>query len=151
MEADRKGTAYLIAQLLLIGVYLLTPGQRFFENSGYINGMAIGVFFFGMALMTLAALQQYRNLSPFPSPKKESKLTTSGAYRCIRHPIFTGLALSAIALATIKESPIHLALAFILTTLLHFKAKCEEKLLIEMFEDYPGYQSKTGRLLRHLF
>ncbi len=33
MEADRKGTAYVIAQLLLIGVYLLTPGQSFFENS----------------------------------------------------------------------------------------------------------------------
>lgn len=151
MEADRKGTAYVIAQLLLIGVYLLTPGHRFFENSGFINGMAIGAFFLGMALMTLAALPLYRNLSPFHSPEKKSKLITSGAYRYIRQPIYTVLALSAIALAIIKERPIYLALAFILTTLLHFKAKCEEKLLIEMFEDYPGYDPKTGRLLRRLF
>ena len=113
--------------------------------------MAIGAFFFGMALMTLAALQLYRNLSPFPSPEKKSKLITSEADRYIRQPIYTGLTLSAIALATINESPIHLALAFILTTLLHFKAKCEEKLLIEMFDDYPGYHPKTGQLLRCLF
>ena len=70
--------------------------------------MAIGVFFFRMALMSLAALQLNRNLSPFPSPKKESKLSTSGAYKYIHHPIYTGLPLTAIAWATIKESPIHL-------------------------------------------
>ena len=151
MKADRKGTAYVIAQLLLIGLYLLIPGHRMFKNSDFLDGIAIAGFVFGIALMTTAALQLNRNLSPFPSPKKESKLITSGAYKFIRHPIYTGLALSAIAWATIKESPIHLALAFILTALLHFKAKREETLLIEMFEDYPRYQSKTGRLLPRLF
>ncbi len=113
--------------------------------------MAIGVFFFRMALMSLAALQLNRNLSPFPSPKKESKLSTSGACKYIHHPIYTGLPLTAIAWATIKESPIHLAVAFILMALLHFKANREETLLIEMFEDYPDYQMKAGRLLPRLF
>lgn len=151
MKVDRKGTAYVIAQLLLIGVYLLTPGQRLFENSGFLNGMAIGGLFFGMALMTLAALQLNRNLSPFPSPKKQSQLITSGAYSYVRHPIYTGLALSAIAWATIEGSLMRLALAIILATLLHFKAKYEEKLLIEVFKEYPDYQSRTGRLLPRLF
>ena len=63
--------------------------------------MPIGVFFFGMALMSLAALHLNRNLSPFPYPKKESKLSTSGAYNYIQHPIYTGLALNIVTISNL--------------------------------------------------
>jgi len=151
MKNDRKGTAFVIAQLLLIGIYLLSPRYRLFELPNVVSWVAIAGFALGLVLMTLAALQLNRHLSPFPSPKAKSRLITSGAYKYVRHPIYTGISLSAFAWAIEKGNPIQLSLAALLTSLLHFKAKHEEKLLIEVFEDYPDYQSKTGRLMPRLF
>jgi len=151
MKNDQKGTAFVIAQLLLIGIYLLSPRYRLFELPNVFSWVAIAGFALGLVLMTLAALQLNRHLSPFPSPKTKSRLIKSGAYKYVRHPIYTGISLSAFAWAIEKGEPIQLSLATLLTSLLHFKAKHEEKLLIEVFEDYPDYQSKTGRLMPRLF
>ena len=151
MNNDRKGTGFVIAQLLLIGVYLLSPRYRLFELPNVISWVAIAGFAPGLVLMTPAALQLNRHLSPFPSPKAKSRLITSGAYNYVRHPIYTGISLSAFTWAIEKGNPIQLSLATPLAGLLHFKAIHDEKLLIEAFEDYPDYQSKTGRLMPRLF
>ena len=90
MNNDRKGTAFVITQILLIGIYLLAPHYRLFEVPEIHSWVPIAVFAFGLSLMALAALQLNRNLSPFPSPKKKSRLITSGAYKYVRHPIYTG-------------------------------------------------------------
>ena len=151
MNNDRKGTAFVITQILLIGIYLLAPHYRLFEVPEILSWVPIAVFAFGLSLMALVALQLNRNLSTFPSPKKKSRLITSGAYNYVRHPIYTGISLSAFAWAIERGNPIQLSLAALLTSLLHFKAIHEERLLIEVFEDYPDYQSKTGRLIPRLF
>ena len=151
MKNDRKGTPYVVAQIVLIGAYLLAWGKGAFEIPNALSWIAVAGFIFGLALMALAAMQLNKNLSPFPTPRKQSRLITSGAYKYVRHPICTGLSLAAFAWAIERGNSIQLSLTTLLAGLLHFKAIHEEKLLIEVFEDYPDYQSKTGRLMPRLF
>ena len=151
MTRDRKGTAYVIAQLLIIGVYLLVMRYRIFQAPTALSWIAITGFVFGLAIMSAAALQLNKNLSPLPKPKEKSRLITSGAYKYVRHPIYAGLALSAFAWAILNGNPIQLALAIALAGLLNFKAKHEEKLLERVFSSYSEYKSKTGKLLPRFF
>lgn len=151
MNRDRKGTAYVIAQLLIIGLYLSAMRYQIFNAPIALRWIAIAGFVLGLVIMSVAAMQLNKHLSPLPKPKEKSRLITSGAYKYVRHPIYAGLALSAFAWAILKGNPIQLALAIALAGLLDFKAKHEEKLLERVFSSYSEYKSKTGKLVPRIF
>jgi protein-S-isoprenylcysteine O-methyltransferase Ste14 len=151
MTRDRNGPACVVAQLLIIGLYLSAIRYQIFDAPIALRWIAIAGFVLGLVIMSAAAMQLNKHLSPLPKPKEKSRLITSGAYKSVRHPIYAGLALLAFAWAILKGNPIQLALAFALAGLLNFKAKHEEKLLERMFSSYSVYGSKTGELLPRFF
>ncbi len=86
------------------------------------------------------------NITFSVSTKAEHKLITSGPYRWVRHPLYTGLLLGAIGVSVM------LANWFVATTglatwiLLARRTRLEEQNLIEKFGDaYREYMTHTGQ------
>ncbi len=112
-------------------------------------GLAIAIL--GLVILLLAILQLNENLSPFPTPLVHGKLITNGLYHLVRHPIYTGIIIGSLGYGVYSQSISKIAIGFILWILFHFKAKYEEKLLIDKFIEYPNYIKSTGRFFPKVY
>lgn len=104
-----------------------------------------------LSILILSVFQLNTNLSPFPSPKSHSNLVTSGIFKYIRHPIYTGLLLGLLSWSLYKNSLFQLCITMVLMVLFYYKSKYEEKQLLKKFPEYKSYMSKTGRFLPRIF
>ncbi len=146
-SSDQKGAVLVAVQLLLIGAYLFFPDHLGFPVPRAFSNIAAGIALFGLAITILATVQLNKRLSPFPAPKSNAVLIKSGAYKYVRHPIYSGLSLFAFGWAIHDGDGLRLTIATALLGIFYFKAKYEEELLNEVFSDYRAYQSKTGMLI----
>ena len=83
------------------------------------------------------------NLSPFPRPIVNGKLTTSGIYNFIRHPMYYSLILISFGFFITKLSFYHLCLTISLALIIKFKIILEEKYLNKKFKNYFIYTDKV--------
>ena len=79
--------------------------------------------------------------------KDEPELVTSGPYRLVRHPIYSGILLAtvgtAVALSWLWLTVVALAAIYFI-----YSATVEERYLAEQFpEDYPAYRRSTKMLV----
>jgi protein-S-isoprenylcysteine O-methyltransferase Ste14 len=101
----------------------------------------------GAVVMLLAFLNLGPALTPTPVPKQASGLRQTGLYAWVRHPIYSGLLL--LMLGLLIRSPTawsafwFAALAVVLTV----KSVWEERMLTEMYPQYPEYRLRTGRFV----
>lgn len=80
-----------------------------------------------------------------PKPMDDAKLLTSGVFKTVRHPVYSGLILIAYAIG-IGNGPVpHLFFAIGLHAVLRYKAELEEKFLLEKFAEYGDYMKRTNR------
>ncbi|WP_145959845.1 methyltransferase family protein [Pelagibaculum spongiae] len=91
------------------------------------------------------------NFSVFPEPMDKAKLITTGPYRWVRHPMYTALLLTMLGVALINGCWINLLGFLWLIMIIWFKARQEEKLLLQVYDEYSFYQQKTKRLIPGLF
>lgn len=101
----------------------------------------------GFLLLLLSLLQLSDSLSPFPRPKKNGRLITSGLYSYIRHPIYTGILIFLFFLALYFGSGYKLGIVFLLVMLFWFKSEYEEAQLCSKYPNYNNYRKLTGRFL----
>ena len=79
--------------------------------------------------------------------KAEPELVTSGPYRMVRHPIYSGL-LAAVLGTALATNLIGLIFVAILGAYFYYSASVEEKNLTETFSSaYPAYRAKTKMLI----
>ena len=105
----------------------------------------LGCFIIIMALIILlvAIKDLGSNLSPFPSPKKNSNLVTTGIYRFTRHPMYYSLIFISIGVFIIKLSIYYLFLTISLALIIKFKIALEEKYLMNKYKNYLLYKNKV--------
>ena len=90
-------------------------------------------------------------LSPFPRPIPGAPLVESGAYRLIRHLIYSGLVLGAIGWGLVSGSILAIGAAGLLFLLLAAKSHREEVWLLAMHPEYGAYQQRTRRLIPWIY
>jgi len=98
-----------------------------------------------------AAVNLGRNLTPLPRPKNNAALVTTGAYRYVRHPIYSGLILMALGWGLWLHSWLTIGYALLLFAVLDLKARREEKWLLEKFPDYAAYRKRVRKLIPFLY
>ncbi len=77
----------------------------------------------------------------------EPELVTSGPYRFVRHPIYSGLLLGAIGTALATDL-LGLIVAVVLTAYFYYCASVEERNMIATFPTaYPAYRLSTKMLI----
>ena len=110
---------------------------------------AVGLVLFvlGLGFAIWARLHIGRNWGTPMTQKNEPELVTSGPYRFVRHPIYSGILLggvaTAIALSWFWLVPVLLAGIYFI-----YSASAEERFLTEQFPAaYPAYRHATKMLV----
>lgn len=146
-----------IRDYLFVGIQFVLFGLYVFEWLPRVKVPA-AIFFMGITaagagLLTalLSVLNLNRNLTVFPTPKKNAELVQTGLYRWVRHPIYSGILFSAFAFAAGTGSLHKLLTAITLLILFYFKTAYEEKRLTEHYREYADYRKRTGRFFPKFF
>lgn len=83
--------------------------------------------------------------------KQEPELVTSGPYRLVRHPIYSGLILAFVG-TTMATSVLALIPSALLSAYFVWSAHTEEQILSKaMPSSYPGYMTRTKMLVPFVY
>jgi protein-S-isoprenylcysteine O-methyltransferase Ste14 len=83
-------------------------------------------------------------LTPFPRPVPGAALVDRGAYGIVRHPIYGGVLLLALAWS-LATSPLALVPVLALAVVFEGKRRVEESWLVEAVPGYPAYRERVPR------
>lgn len=104
----------------------------------------------GIALAIWARVYLGSNWGLPMSRKAQPELVTTGPYKFVRHPIYSGLFLALVGSAFAESYVWLIALVFVGAYFL-YSARAEERLMTETFPDqYPVYQKHTKMLVPFL-
>lgn len=136
--------------LSALAVILLLRGFR--GGSLEVHSLVLGVvgaavFATGIALAIWARIYLGRNWGMPTSQKADPELVTSGPYRFVRHPIYTGILIGVVGTALVTNL-IGLIIAGVLGAYFFYSASVEEKNLTATFPTaYPAYRMRTKMLI----
>jgi protein-S-isoprenylcysteine O-methyltransferase Ste14 len=142
-----------LAIILVLLLLLRLGGLRGHSvtHSAWLEGIGLAVFLLGLALAVWARLCLGRNWGMPMSRKEDPELVTTGPYRWIRHPIYSGIIVAMIGTA-IAVSGYWLVVAVVLGGYFVYSAISEERFMAERFPGtYPGYRQSTKMLIPFIF
>lgn len=154
---NSRGELFVLAQFALFGLLIFGPATFPFlpawsprlHYACRIIGLLLLIS--GAAFACAGTLNLGRNLTPFICPREGGVLLESGAFRLIRHPIYSGLLQLSLGWALWLEGWLTLACALLLFLLLDAKAAREEQLLARTFPGYDAYARKVRRLIPFIY
>lgn len=150
-----RGIWYVVIQAILIGLILFGPKGADLLTSGPTKtiflscGISVGLI--SILVMLIAVVNLGKNLTPLPCPKDNAQLVQSGLYRYVRHPIYFGVLLAALAWLLIFPNVYILLYDIGLFILFDIKARREEIWLVERFPAYRDYQMRVKKLLPGIY
>lgn len=151
MSDKNKSNLLVSIQFLLLVVIIGVPLPRFGEDfPDWLVGVGSVLVWVGLIILALSIFKLGGSLTASPIPKNDSVLKTDGLYKWMRHPIYSGLIATALGLAIEAESLLNILVVLVLIALLTYKAKWEERFLLERYPEYRTYMSKTGRFVPRL-
>ena len=127
--------AAILAILATGPVWANAIGLRLLELAGIVLG--------GWALIAM----QLANLHILPDVRPNAQLVQRGPYRFIRHPMYSTLLLTTLALVLDSFTWLRLGFWLVLLGDLLIKLHYEERLLAAHYPGYATYQQQTKRLL----
>jgi protein-S-isoprenylcysteine O-methyltransferase Ste14 len=116
-------------------------------HSPVLGAIGVAVFVSGIALAIWARVNLGRNWGMPMTQKEEPELVTSGPYRLVRHPIYSGL-LAAVLGTALVINLLGLVIVAVLTGYFYYCATVEERNLTATFPSaYPAYRASTRMLI----
>lgn len=152
-----RGEWYLVVQASLF--LLLAFGPRTcrgvaewsapYTRIGSVGGAAL--LLAGILLASTGTFNLGRNLTPLPVPREHSVLIVTGAYRLVRHPIYSGIISMAFGWGLWLNSWLTIFYALLLFVFFDIKSRYEERLLMEKFQEYAEYRKRVKKLVPFLY
>jgi protein-S-isoprenylcysteine O-methyltransferase Ste14 len=134
----------VLAVILLLRVF---SGGSLAVHSQVLEAIGAVVFACGIALAIWARVHLGRNWGMPMTEKTEPELVTSGPYRFVRHPIYSGL-LAGVLGTALATNLIGLIVVAVLGGYFYYSASVEERNLAATFPTaYPAYRSSTKMLV----
>lgn len=110
-------------------------------------GVGLGLFALGLGFAVWARVHLGRNWGRPMTQKEEPELVTSGPYRLVRHPIYSGILVAGVGTAVAMSWPWLTAVALAGIYFI-YSATVEERYLTGQFpNDYPPYKRSTKMLM----
>ncbi len=152
-----RGEWYLVVQAGLL--LLLAFGPRSCRGVtawsspypwiGFLSG---GILLFaGILLAATGAVHLGKNLTPLPCPKENATLIVTGAYRLVRHPIYSGITFMAFGWALWLHNWLTIGYALLLFAFFDIKSRREERMLVEKFPEYAAYRKRVRKLIPFVY
>ena len=136
-----------LTTLSVLLVVRVLRGGSLAVHSPILGAIGAVVFAGGIALAIWSRIQLGRNWGMPMTQKAEPELVTSGPYRFVRHPIYSGL-LAALLGTALVTNLIGLIIVAILGAYFYYCASVEEKNLTTTFPaKYPVYRTSTKMLI----
>jgi len=138
--------------LAIVAAFLLPhlPIFRFLDYAPVnplLSAVGIVVCVAGMACLVWARQHLGRNWSQTVSAKEDHELVSSGPYRYVRHPMYTGGLLAGIGSAIVCGGA-WIFLLIIIGALFLWRVSAEDKLMERQFPgEYPDYKRRTKALI----
>ena len=151
-----RGEGWVVAQVALFaligasGLAALAgrPGPSPLAGLSPVAGLVGAGAVVAGGLVVLRAVWDLRaSLSPFPRPMAGAELVDDGAFRRVRHPIYSGILLAGGGWALVCGSLATLALVGLLAVLFDAKSRREEAWLGAAFPGYEAYRARTKRFI----
>ncbi len=144
-----------IRAVIFVVVYILIRVGAFHNNGLHSDTtraiVGLVLFSLGLGFAIWARIHIGRNWGVPMSQKDDPELVTSGPYRLVRHPIYSGILVAAVgnAVALDWQWLIAVALAGVYFV---YSASVEEGMLTKQFPDaYPAYRHATKMLIPFIF
>ena len=143
--------AFLGAVLILAPFILPTPvaWSQAVRIIVLVLGITLGAIAIILAGGGISALGN--NLRAVPRPKVNGQLIRTGVYAVVRHPIYSGIIIGALAWALITHSLAALLMAAVLFAFFDQKSRREEVWLAEQYADYPAYRLRVHKLIPFIY
>jgi len=154
-EGTRTGSTRPPGLMIVVLVFVLT---RVFRGA---NGLAVQapavqavgaiLFVAGLWLAVWARVYLGSNWGMPMTRKDEPELVTSGPYRHVRHPIYTGILLGVLGTALATDLYWLIVLLILGVYFVH-SARVEERIMADAFPaDYPGYRAHTKMIVPFVY
>ncbi|HUH84629.1 MAG TPA: isoprenylcysteine carboxylmethyltransferase family protein [Stellaceae bacterium] len=143
----------LIAAVLVFWRRPLPPPlmERFLPATPMVAALGVVMVAAGLGFAVWARWYLGANWSGTVTVKVRHELIRTGPYRCVRHPIYTGLLLaiagSALVLGEWRDA---VAFGFALLALI-VKSRVEERWMDETFPEYQAYRQETAALVPFIY
>jgi len=110
------------------------------------------ILILGITIGTLAILEnKLHNFNIRPDIKDDADLITTGIYYYIKHPMYSSVLLTMLAIVLIKITYISIIIYIVLLVNIIIKMFYEEKLWNNLTKEYKIYSEKTYRLIPLIF
>lgn len=152
-----NGEWYVVIQIFLFGLVAFgptsLPGWPIWTGPWRTITIVLGMILGGLgSLLVLGGLVSLgSNLTAVPRPKEDAHMVEHGAYRWVRHPIYSGIILGAFGLGLLRGGWLSLLYALILFIFFDIKSRREENWLREKYPDYTEYQQRVRKLIPFLY
>ena len=152
-----RGEWYLVVQaglflLLAFGPRTCRGLPSWGPTSTWIGTLAGGVLFVAGSLLAAAgAVSLGKNLTPLPQPKENGTLIVTGAYRLVRHPIYSGITFMAVGWGLWRTNWPSIGYGLLLFAFFDIKTRREERLLEGKFPEYAAYRRRVRKLLPFVY
>jgi protein-S-isoprenylcysteine O-methyltransferase Ste14 len=104
----------------------------------------------GVAFAIWARVHLGRNWSPVPALKEEHELITSGPYRYVRNPIYTGILFATLGSALAGGLMLFIVFLVCLVAFV-YRVFAEDRLMMQQFPNsYPEYRRRTKALIPYI-
>jgi protein-S-isoprenylcysteine O-methyltransferase Ste14 len=142
----RRPPGLAIAAVVIALAAVTRPG-RLVVHEPVVQAIGAAVVAAGLGLAVWARIALGRNWGMPMTTKDEPELVTSGPYRFVRHPIYTGILVAMLGSALATSLYWLVALVIVGTYFVH-SARVEERLMTGSFPAaYPSYQARTKMLI----
>jgi protein-S-isoprenylcysteine O-methyltransferase Ste14 len=149
--ANRSAKDYwLVGTQFFLFFLFLFPTKFLFNVAAFLQIPGLILSILGFIIVLIALFDLDKSLTAFPTPKNNSELITSGLYKYVRHPIYTGILLTVFGYSIYSASIPRLIISLLLLILFYFKTNYEEHKLSEKYPDYYAYKARTGRFIPNL-
>jgi protein-S-isoprenylcysteine O-methyltransferase Ste14 len=144
------------ARVALIVLALILLRNREFRghttnSNPWLLAIGLVLFVSGLLVAVWARVNLGRNWGTPMSKKPDPELVTSGPYRSVRHPIYSGIVLAMIGTA-VGVSVYWLIAVIAAGGYFVYSAFREERYMIQSFPDtYPDYKRSTKMLVPFVF
>jgi protein-S-isoprenylcysteine O-methyltransferase Ste14 len=168
-----RGEWFVVAQALLFALVIFGPRRPAGPAAGAIGSHAAAVspawrgwpppwahiasagggllFVLGALLLLAGVMKLGTKLTAFPRPGEHAILHTSGAFRLVRHPMYSGGIFMAFGWGLWINGWLTLIYATALLIFFDIKSRREERWLCEKFADYAAYQRRVKRLVPFVY
>lgn len=142
----RIGWLAVAAQAVAVIGLLFGPGP-WFPGPLWLTALGVVLIIAGGGIAGAGVIGLGSALTPSPVPVEDAGLRTSGLFRYVRHPIYSGLLLAGAGVVLCGPSVWRVAWWLVLLAVLLPKSVWEERMLAAEHPEYPEYARHTGRFV----